>query len=376
MEKEYIFCVFIIVLGIFLFALLIQLRQALKELSSLRGSHNTAEDRSLQLLRDLPPSPICRLEYSEFCSSPDRAASELRSYVVQSVKRLLRADVINIGLQVIQGSSGGTRFICQFSPEASRLYGAGSLELVRESSSGRVLAQLRDHNGRFVEHAEVVGQVGACARQAWSILVSAAHIISGIDISKRLGRVEKKLSELIVGRRIDQMAELEEIYAYARSVLSRRPDSHTIATLSELRFRLFGLRCRWREEIVHLISSMEIPDKPWWHVTSWPFVRERIEKKAMSALPRIVECLENSQRALMIDACIAFSSGTVEDLRVQVLPGEAKQWAKAFTASSAVYSRIRNPEIRSLFDSLRAALEGFRSSLLGFSDVSSSKSSR
>jgi hypothetical protein len=119
--------------------------------------------------------------------------------------------------------------------------------------------------------------------QSWALVVSVAHLISGLDVVKRLKDIDRKLSLLVAGRRIDQDAALNRIYTEARGILNQKIDLSVVRELKKYRYDLYQLRQVWRGEISELVRSTELPDRSGWHHSSW-WRRDNREREAVAPL--------------------------------------------------------------------------------------------
>jgi hypothetical protein len=93
------------------------------------------------------------------------------------------------------------------------------------------------------------------------VIVSAAHIISGADIARRLKQVEVKIDLLIAYRHIDQMAKLERIYGAAKESLALPLGSQERWELWHLRNELRELRVSWRKQFEHHLNLIDDPQQ-------------------------------------------------------------------------------------------------------------------
>src|SRR5438067_2191789 len=94
--------------------------------------------------------------------------------------------------------------VYKFSNAAARLYETGQATIPLYTESGRLLPWMVDQGGRIIEQAKGANMLAARLAQSWSLIVSAAHIVSGLDVVKRLKEIDRNLTFLLAGRRIDQ----------------------------------------------------------------------------------------------------------------------------------------------------------------------------
>jgi hypothetical protein len=216
-------------------------------------------------------------------------------------------------------------------------------------------------SGKIIELAKGTPDIALRMAQSWALVVSVAHLISGLDVVKRLNNIDRKLSVLVAGRRIDQDAALNRIYTEARAILSQRIDHSVVRELRKYRYELYQLRQVWCGEISELIRATVLPDRPGWAPSSW-WRRGNLEKKAVISLAPTVDKLERLRLALMTDACLAVASGTAEDFFENALPSEAEFWAPLTAEFNQIESRFRT-------ETPKKQVGGIRTGVAAYADV-------
>ncbi|MGO9862044.1 MAG: hypothetical protein ACLPLR_00410, partial [Terriglobales bacterium] len=112
----------------------------------------------------------------------------------------------------------------------------------------------------------------------------------------------------------------------ARGELSRPLTRGSVARLREIRYSLAQLRMDWRREIaVILAPSDKLARRKWWNVTTRVSNRN-LERQILDEAPVVGQKLETTGAALMIDTMLAFSTGTLDELRTNVLAREQAEW--------------------------------------------------
>src|SRR5208337_4289670 len=215
--------------------------------------------------------------------------------------------------------------------------------------------------GKFIEHAKCRSIDPSKVAQISSIVVSTAHVISGMDVVKRLERLDRKLDVLLQGREIDQRAELRSIYQMARERLSGPPRPFDIQDMLSWRQDLYRLRTTWREELHVLIKSA--PDPTEWKALDWgtwrPKGRERkIQEHIMDGAKKI----RLARVAFLVDLCLAYETDTLECFVTQTAPDEQELWrpvAEAFQALAAKMETENATDVRALAD----AVLGYRDAI-------------
>lgn len=167
---------------------------------------------------------------------------EIEKYCNDCLTSGLTGDGLNVIVQSVQISSNELTLVYEFSSEATALLEAGQASIPLHSESGRLLPWMHDESGRIIEQAKGQSTVALPLAQSWAIVVSVAHLVSGLDVVKRLKDVDRQLSSLVAGRQIDQDAKLDRIYTEARGVLSQRIDHTAVSDLQKYRYDLYELR--------------------------------------------------------------------------------------------------------------------------------------
>jgi hypothetical protein len=211
-------------------------------------------EQGIAELRKLPPSPITRISFQEAIAS-EQLGSEIEKYCNESLSRALTGDGLNVVVQGVLLSRNELTLVYKFSREATTLFESGQASIPLHSESGRLLPWMYDRSGRIIEQAKGVSTIALRLAQSWALVVSVAHLISGVEAVKRLTDVDRKLSQLIAGRRIDQDAALNRIYTEVRGILSQEIDHAVVRELKKYRYDLYQLRQVWCGEISELVRQ-------------------------------------------------------------------------------------------------------------------------
>jgi hypothetical protein len=167
-----------------------------------------------------------------------------------SHSKLIRAiaahggDSLALALQGASIAMHNGTFVAKFGAEATRLYKAKELHLMVDAS-GRHVPTLVGASGKTVQNARLLGPLAKGTRIAANLAaaaITAAHIISGIDLAKKMDRLNGKVDFLIAGRRIDQLSRLEGVYRQARELLHGGLDDDSQREIHRLGRELFEVR--------------------------------------------------------------------------------------------------------------------------------------
>jgi hypothetical protein len=332
-----------------------------------------AEVLGLDVLRKYPQSPITRVQFYDALHSQS-LTNEVEAHCRESLGRVLSGDGINVAVQSAMLSSDELTLVYKFSRGATALYETGRATIPIHHETGRHLAWMMDKQGIIIEQAKEASLLGARLASSWALLVSSAHIISGIDIVRRLEKIDRNVSELLAGRTIDHDSKLMRIYTQAASVLNEPITTGSVRQLVELRYDLYELRQVWRGEIKHLVKSAALPNRSGWHPTSW-YRRENREKKAIESISDVADKLRNLRVALITGTCLAHASGTSQDFVLNELPNEHSFWKPLGQDVKQLVAIFRRGKTKAQVSSLFAAVEGYTAVLEGMTGRQSAQSS-
>jgi hypothetical protein len=125
--------------------------------------------------------------------------TQVDSYYRSAIGTLMSGDGLNAAIQSIAMTGDKLELVYSFSDEAKRLYDSGKAVIPVHLASGRRLPWMMDRNGIIIEQAKGAGVVTVRLAQATALIVSAAHIVAGLDMVRRLEAVDRKLSILVAG---------------------------------------------------------------------------------------------------------------------------------------------------------------------------------
>jgi len=211
---------------------------------------------------------IIHLNFTESLD-PVRFANASYEHTLNDINRELAsrsADGVVVVIQSLVLNHSGVQMTVSASMNGQQLISEGKAVIARHAS-GRTLPILKDlQTGRIIEQmkgvptARVLSRVGAMS----AMIVGAAHIIAGADISKKLTIIDSKINLLLAYRRIEQMAKLERIYTSAKELLTGPPNEKKILELWRLRTELRELRSIWRNELKHHLNLIDDPNSVSW----------------------------------------------------------------------------------------------------------------
>ena len=276
-------------------------------------------------LQALPQSPLVLLPPTARLSQSDLAKA-VESHCDEIFRTFLSGDTVNIAIEGITSQVTTGDIVYRFSDHALDLYRRGEAKVAIHKGTGKYLPIMQDQSSKIIEQAKGSISMAPKLAQVFYLVVSAAHLIAGYDLSKRVTRIQKSVDSLIAGRQIDKESSLERYFLEARGELSRPLTRGSVARLREIRYSLAQLRMDWRREIaVILAPSDKLARRKWWNVTTRVSNRN-LERQILDEAPVVGQKLETTGAALMIDTMLAFSTGTLDELRTNVLAREQAEW--------------------------------------------------
>lgn len=275
---------------------------------------------------ELPPSPLLSMAASTKLTQGVLVAALERQCDEIFTALSLSGDGLNIVIEGMTSSLGNGDIVYKFSNHAMKLYRSGEAKILVHEATGKLLPVMQDSGGRFLEQAKGTISLAPHLAQVGSLAVSAAHLIAGYDLSRRVANLQKSVEFLIAAREIDQQAILGRSFVEARMQLAKPPSAFREAALEKIRYDLAQLRMAWRGEIVQSIApTKNLKEARVWHLRT-KARNKGFEKDVLKYASSIAEKLEATGAALMIDTMIAFSTGTLDDLRHNVLAREVSEW--------------------------------------------------
>lgn len=190
------------------------------------------------------------------------------SYMNEQLKLGL-GDGIVVTINALRLKPSGLEMIFHASRNGQTLLDKGLAVLTHDKLSGQLLPVLKDvQTQRILEQFKGAPLATTASRLAAlsAVAVSAAHIVAGADIARRLKSVEKKLDLLLAYRRIDQLATLERIYTSAKELTGRPMTQFKCGEIWRLRGELRELRNAWRREWEYHLNQNEDPNAENWFV--------------------------------------------------------------------------------------------------------------
>jgi hypothetical protein len=322
------------------------------------------ERRHLQLeqLRRLPASPLHSVRPGADLSV-EVFLNNLDAYCQDIFDTFLVGNTANVVVQGITLATSRSDIIYQFSNEAMDLYRQGKATIPIHEASGKFLPYMQDQAGKIIEQAKGCASMLPKLAQIFSIIVGAAHIIAGLDLSRRIAKLQLGVDFLVVGRTIDKESRLYRLFIEAQGQLKRELTDARLDRLFEIRYDLLELRENWGREIKQLLMSAEqLPARHSVHPSSW-YRRGKRERQVLEQTISIERKIEASSVALLIDAMLAMSTGTMEDFREGALERDLQVWEGLSLGFSKALVKFRRAKPHASFAHLVVSVN-FHSALI------------
>jgi len=273
-------------------------------------------------------SVITRLTFAESID-PEQFAIASRESALGHLNSLLKtgvSDGVMVTVNSVRLLPSGAEMTVSTSRAGQVLLKRGTVVIPRHGASGRALPFLKDaRTGKFIETmkgvpaAKTLSRLGAMS----SVVVGAAHIVSGADIAKRLKQIESKMDLLLAYRRIDQMAALERIYTSARELAGGRMSRDKCWELWRLRGELRELRIAWRRELQNHLMLVEDPQEAGWLRRMFT-PQKSIDRKIHAKITEGQLQVGLIEYSIRLDQVLAVGSGTVREFE-DTLAGELSE---------------------------------------------------
>ncbi len=285
---------------------------------------------SRELLRTtekLPPSPLLSLP-ADAKLTQSVLASALHQQCDAIFTSIVTVDAINIVVEGVSTAATKGEIIYKFSEHAMELYRRGEATIAVHAETNKFLPLMQDSSGKILEQAKGTLAAAPQLAQVLSLVVSAAHLIAGHDLSQRVKKLQKSVDFLIAGRTIDKKARLDRYFIQARGELAKPITELRQSRLSDISYSLAQLRMEWRGEIEALIEvSDHLESTKWWHLRT-KSSNKGIQRELTDAAPIIGQKLESIGSALLIEAMLALSTNSLDELRNNTLTREVTEWAE------------------------------------------------
>lgn len=212
-------------------------------------------------------NPINKLTFKESLNI-ERFNDQLISYNMSKSDEVL-SHVFNIrpgdGVKMVESVKivkEKNAIVWELSKEGKKLLKTGKVEWVTHKKTGKLLPVVKNSKGTKFKELIKGTQGGKFARVAkvTNVVVNAAHIISGADLSKKLDSVNNKLDYLIESRKIDKLSKLESLYYELKEQISNSDSKRSRERILEIHDQIRLIRITWRNELEYHLNNIKDPN--------------------------------------------------------------------------------------------------------------------
>lgn len=177
-----------------------------------------------------------------------------------------KGDATVITVKIIDVIQNKNLILAEFPEHAQKLLKSGKLVEMTTKNGEKLLVATSKRTGSIVAHARKVDPtvVSKLSNVAAGI-VSAAHIISGYDNSKRLKSIQVQVNDVLRLMSQEKVATLEAVFETVKELSNRTPSDSEINHLRNVKFKLKELRSNWFSNVNDKLLKITNPDKrSWW----------------------------------------------------------------------------------------------------------------
>lgn len=268
-----------------------------------------------------------RFDISELSISELIQGDKLNASIAEDRIGLLNSILPETFNGIVQSTSylaENDTYLVEFSKKGRELL--SSEHAVFAKKGNKFVPQLKV-NGKYFEHAQLAGRGKDVIRvlsKVSALAVSAAHIISGADLAKKLNEINGKLDLIIEDRTNELYSELEAILKYAIELKLLDDDEYSKNELRRLSKDIYKLRARWKLRLISRLNRIENE-----HDVSWIkkfFSREKTrDKKMLNKLSQGQEEILMVKASINLQLALAEERGETEIFLKKILPAELKE---------------------------------------------------
>lgn len=261
----------------------------------------------------------------------------------------LMATALNGASVVMENGSYAVRF----TEAGAKLLNAQELKFLTDTA-GKRLPTLVQASGQITENARIIGPLAKGTRIAANLsiaVVTAAHIISGADVCKKLNKLGEKVDFLVAAHRIDQLARIEAVYRQAKEILHLPQTDQTRMELHRLGRDLYEVRSAWRQEILFNLNTTQKTEESQNKLVAWcqSWSRKGKDGKVSYAVSRAESEIQLINSSFAIHLALAQSAGTLDTFMQVSLRDELEELDRVAQLMNERISWIdeKHPELKS-----------------------------
>ena len=244
-------------------------------------------------------------------------------------------------------------YAVRFTEAGAKLLNARELKFLTDTA-GKRLPTLVQASGQITENARIIGPLAKGTRIAANLsiaVVTAAHIISGADVCKKLNKLGEKVDFLVAAHRIDQLARIEAVYRQAKEILHLPQTDQTRMELHRLGRDLYEVRSAWRQEILFNLNTTQKTEESQNKLVAWfqSWSRKGKDEKVSHAVSRAESEIQLINSSFAIHLALAQSAGTLETFMQVSLRDELEELDRVAQLMNERISWIdeKHPELKS-----------------------------
>jgi hypothetical protein len=340
------------------------------------GKNTVPESQAIQVR---PPAPVLQNITFKQALESDALAIGLEELAKRQVEYALGFQSATAVVRAVSLAEQREELVIAYellrngtSSSETGLPGTGEAVIPLHRESGKFLPTLKDADrGRLTEYAKAAPLRPA---NSAALLTGLAHVIPGMEVLRSLKEVDRRLSVLAEGRKVDQLAEMETIYNRLCEIFSRENWMDRRSDLIASRDQLFKLRAIWRRELDQILDSApETPDTQgaeslaklgsfvflpsFWIGKGMEMHRESEEAKLFGHLAATADLMQRIRLAMLLDISVSQALGEAEILAGVAMRNELEMWegiAEKFKSKrEGIRTFITPADLQTVEDALR-----------------------
>ena len=295
MPNQYLLIILLVICVFILFGILLIIRLfSRQKLPSNNTQHSIPVKKSVQSVSTIPIRGVfTRLNFFESLDPKlfEKASKQCVEEWIKTEPLSNAGDGVSMTINTIPRLVGSSvEMTVSASSKGQMLFKEGRALIPIHNASGNELPVLKDTvSGKIIENMKghrgvnTLTKLGAIS----AVIIGAAHIIAGADISKKLKIINAKIDQILAYRHIDQMAILERIYTSAQEIcISSWNEQSKCKELWSLRGELRELRITWRGEFSHRLQLIDDPAEEHWFKRMFTTQKKSDSKISAEGIPR------------------------------------------------------------------------------------------
>jgi len=275
-------------------------------------------------IRLFKPSPIVQTTFSE-ALSPARFAKSFQDSTLHNLSSHL-GDLWGLAFESLEYARESGRIYFSLSHKGKKLVEGGEAYFEVHKETGKLLPTIKSTgSGKFVEQVKGVRgkSLTSTLSKMGNVIISSAHIISGMDVVNRLDDVRKDTQFLVKARQIDQFAKLKAVYNTCREAIDL-PDSQVKEKLERSYEKLFELRYQVCGDVEYRLNEVENPNDKGWFSRFISTKRGR-DQEVVEGTVNALELGQYTEVSFLLQLALADRLGRLDRFTSRILPDELKQ---------------------------------------------------